>query len=96
MAGFASSGMTGLVTISLTSMTCAYLGLPFEAAFVLFVAVDPICDMLRTLVLVIGNTAAVAVVCERPRVIASDSAHAQSEAMMLDPAHPQPQPHATA
>lgn len=66
LAGFASAGMTGLVTVSLIGMTCSYLGLPFEAAFVLFLAVDPICDMLRTLVLVIGNTAAVSVVCPKP------------------------------
>lgn len=66
LAGFASAGMTGLVTVSLIGMTCSYLGLPFEAAFVLFLAVDPICDMLRTLVLVIGNTAAVTVVCPKP------------------------------
>ncbi len=66
LAGFASAGMTGLVTVSLIGMTCTYLGLPFEAAFILFLAVDPVCDMLRTLVLVIGNTAAVAVVRPRP------------------------------
>ncbi|WP_347557948.1 cation:dicarboxylase symporter family transporter [Robbsia sp. KACC 23696] len=66
LAGFASAGMTGLVTVSLISMTCAYLRLPFEAAFVLFLAVDPVCDILRTLVLVIGNTAAVALICPRP------------------------------
>jgi len=66
LAGFASAGMTGLVTVSLVGMTCTYLGLPFEAAFILFLAVDPICDMLRTLVLVIGNTAAVAVICPKP------------------------------
>lgn len=66
LAGFASAGMTGLVTVSLVGMTCAYLGLPFEAAFILFLAVDPICDMLRTLVLVIGNTAAVSLICPRP------------------------------
>jgi len=66
LAGFASAGMTGLVTVSLIGMTCTYLGLPFEAAFILFLVVDPVCDMLRTLVLVIGNTAAVAVVCPRP------------------------------
>ena len=41
-------------------------GLPFEAAFILFLAVDPICDMLRTLVLVIGNNAAVSLICPRP------------------------------
>lgn len=66
LAGFASAGMTGLVTVSLTGMACGYLGLPFEAAFILFVAVDPLCDMLRTLVQVIGNTAAVSMICPRP------------------------------
>jgi Na+/H+-dicarboxylate symporter len=66
LAGFASAGMTGLVTVSLVGMTCAYLGLPFEAAFILFLAVDPVCDMLRTLILVIGNAAAVSVMCPRP------------------------------
>jgi len=66
LAGFASAGMTGLVTVSLIGMTCTYLRLPFEAAFILFLAVDPLCDMLRTLILVIGNTAAVSVICPRP------------------------------
>lgn len=66
LAGFASAGMTGLVTVSLISMTCAYLQLPFEAAFVLFLAVDPVCDVQRTLVLVIGNAAAVSLICPRP------------------------------
>jgi Na+/H+-dicarboxylate symporter len=66
LAGFASAGMTGLVTVSLIGMTCVYLSLPFEAAFILFLAVDPLCDMLRTLILVIGNTAAVTVICPRP------------------------------
>ncbi len=66
LAGFASAGMSGLVTVSLTGMACGYLGLPFEAAFILFVAVDPLCDMLRTLVIVISNTAAVSLICPRP------------------------------
>ncbi|MEW9583903.1 dicarboxylate/amino acid:cation symporter [Paraburkholderia sp. DGU8] len=66
LAGFASAGMTGLVTVSLVGMTCVYVSLPFEAAFILFLAVDPLCDMLRTLILVIGNTAAVTVICPRP------------------------------
>lgn len=66
LAGFASAGMTGLLTVSLVGLTCSYLGLPFEAAFILFLAVDPLCDMLRTLVLVIGNSAAVSLVCAKP------------------------------
>jgi Na+/H+-dicarboxylate symporter len=66
LAGFASAGMTGLLTVSLVGLTCGYLGLPFEAVFILFLAVDPLCDMLRTLVLVIGNNAAVSLICPRP------------------------------
>jgi Na+/H+-dicarboxylate symporter len=66
LAGCASAGMTGLVTVSLTGMVCGYLGLPFEAAFILFLAVDPVCDMLRTVVLVLGNSAAVSLICDKP------------------------------
>jgi len=66
LAGFASAGMSGLATLSLVGTTCGYLGLPFEAAFILFVAVDPICDIARTVLIVFGNSAAVAVVCPKP------------------------------
>ena len=66
LAGFVSSGMAGVLTISLVGTTCSYLGLPFEAAFVLFVAVDPICAMARTAVTVIGSCAAVATICPKP------------------------------
>jgi Na+/H+-dicarboxylate symporter len=66
MAGFASSGMSGLVTISLTGLVCAYLGLPFEAALALFAAIDPLCDVLRTVVLVAGNIAFAAVASGAP------------------------------
>ncbi len=66
LAGFASAGMSGLVTLSLVGTTAGFLGLPFEAAFILFVAVDPICDIARTVLIVIGNSAAVAAVCPKP------------------------------
>lgn len=65
LAGFASSGMTGFVTISLTGFVCAYIGLPFEAALALFVAIDPIADILRTLVNVATNNAFAALVSRR-------------------------------
>ena len=58
--------MAGILTITLIGTACNYLGLPFEAAFILFVAVDPICAMARTAVTVIGSCAAVALVCPRP------------------------------
>ena len=66
LTGFASAGMSGVVTVSLVGTTCAYLGVPFEAAFVLFVAVEPVCDIFRTILLVVGNCAAVALSCEKP------------------------------
>jgi proton glutamate symport protein len=66
MTGFASAGAAGFVTVSSAGIVCGYLGLPFEAALILFLAIDPICDILRTLVLVIVNTASVALICQRP------------------------------
>ena len=64
--GFASTGMAGILTISLIGTACNYLGLPFEAAFILFAAVDPLCAMARTAVTVIVSCAAVSVVCAKP------------------------------
>ncbi len=66
LSGFASSGMGGITTITLMGSACQYLGLPFEAAFILFVAVDPVCAMARTAVTVILSCAAVAVICTKP------------------------------
>lgn len=66
LSGFASTGMAGIMTIALMGTTCKYLGLPFEAAFVLFVAVDPVCAMARTSVTVIGGCAAITMLCPKP------------------------------
>lgn len=66
LSGFAAAGMSGIVTVSLVGTICAYLSLPFEAAFVLLAAVDPICAMARTAVTVIGSCASVAAVCAQP------------------------------
>lgn len=62
IAGFSSTGMNGIVTISQTTIVCSLLGLPFEAAFVLFVAVEPVCDTLRTVLLVFSINALVALI----------------------------------
>lgn len=66
LAGMASAGATGVVALSMISISCGYLQLPFEAVLILFVAVDVISDTLRTLVLVIGNMAFSSLVCPRP------------------------------
>ena len=66
LAGYASSGMSGVVTLTLIGSTTSVLGLPFEAAYFLFVAIDPICAMARTALTVVGGAAVVAVICDPP------------------------------
>lgn len=66
LVGIASSGMSGLVAIGLTGLVCDYLRLPFEAAMALFVAVDPLVDILDTLVTVAGNMAFAAMTAGSP------------------------------
>jgi Na+/H+-dicarboxylate symporter len=66
LSGLASTGMGGILTISLIGTVCKFIGLPFEAVFLLFVAVDPICAMGRTAVTVIVSCAAVAAACPNP------------------------------
>jgi L-cystine uptake protein TcyP (sodium:dicarboxylate symporter family) len=54
------------LSIALVGTICKYLNLPFEAAFILFVAVDPLCAMARTAVTVVTGCAAVALICPKP------------------------------
>lgn len=67
LAGFASAGMTGIVVIYQTALVCGLLNLPFEAALVLFLTIEPVSDILRTLVVVFGNMAVSALICPHPR-----------------------------
>jgi proton glutamate symport protein len=67
-AGFASSGATGAMGVILISIVAAPLNLPVEAAIALFIAVDPILDMIRTVVLVYGNCALTSVIIPRPKL----------------------------
>jgi len=64
LAGFASSGMTGIVTISLTGIVCSYIGLPFASLLVLFVAIEPLGSTIRTVITVMGTNAFAAISCE--------------------------------
>lgn len=66
MSGFASIGMSGVLTVAIMGTACSYLGLPFEAAFVLLVSVDPVCAMSRTAVTVVFGCAAVSIIAPKP------------------------------
>jgi Na+/H+-dicarboxylate symporter len=65
LAGLASAGSTGVLTVATTAVVCDLIGLPHEAVIVLLIAVDPVMDMIRTASHVYGNTAVSAFVAER-------------------------------
>jgi L-cystine uptake protein TcyP (sodium:dicarboxylate symporter family) len=58
--------MSGLLVLSMIGLVCGFLSLPFEAALALFVAVEPVSDVFRTLVSVAVNNAWAAAVCGAP------------------------------
>ncbi len=81
LAGLASTGMSGLLVLSLVGLVCAFLNLPVEAALVLFAAIEPACDTLRTLVGVAVNNAVAAAICGRPEKTPEIAQAAASVAM---------------
>jgi proton glutamate symport protein len=60
LAGLASAGTTGVLTISLLSVIFQPLGLPLEAALALLVTIDPVIDIFRTVAIVLPNCATAA------------------------------------
>jgi Na+/H+-dicarboxylate symporter len=66
LASIASAGASGLLATPLTGMVCGFLGLPWEAAMALFLAISLLCDMLRTLSGVAGDTAIAAFAAGTP------------------------------
>lgn len=61
-ASLASSGATGPMSVLLIALVAEPLKLPVEAAVILFIAIDPILDIVRTVVLVYGNCALTALI----------------------------------
>jgi proton glutamate symport protein len=62
LAGIASAGSTGLLTVATVAIVCDLIKLPSEAVVVLLIAVDPIVDMIRTTSHVQGNVGVAAFV----------------------------------
>lgn len=65
LAGLASAGTTGVLTVATVSIVCDLLRLPHEAIIVLLIAVDPVMDMIRTASHVYGNVAVASFVCDK-------------------------------
>lgn len=66
-AGISTSGLAGDLALVMFSVTLEPLGLPFGAMIVLFRAIDPVIQPLRTLGVVHTNCALVSLVSERPK-----------------------------
>jgi proton glutamate symport protein len=62
LAGLTTSGSTGIITLSMMTIILEPLGLPFGAALVLFIAIDPIIDPFRSLLIVYANCTAACII----------------------------------
>jgi proton glutamate symport protein len=71
LAGTATAGASGIVTLSLISIALTPLSLPAEAILVIFMAIDAIIDPFRTLLLVYSNIVAATVIAERADPVAA-------------------------
>lgn len=67
LAGLASAGTTGILTVATVAVVCDLLKIPSEAVLILLIAVDPLMDMIRTASHVHGNVAVTAFVCDKEK-----------------------------
>jgi Na+/H+-dicarboxylate symporter len=63
-AGMATSGVTGVLTLTMLGLVLEPLQLPLEAVLVLFIAIDPLIDPFRTLGIVYTGMATTAVIAD--------------------------------
>ncbi|MGC1308575.1 MAG: cation:dicarboxylase symporter family transporter [Phormidesmis sp.] len=64
IAGMATSGVTGILTLTMLGIVLDPLSLPLEAVLVLFIAIDPLLDPMRTLGIVHTAMAVTSVIAE--------------------------------
>lgn len=69
LGGMATSGATGVLTLSLMLIVLDPLGLPFEAVLILFIAIDPIIDPMRSLLIVHTACTATAMIAKTDRIV---------------------------
>ena len=69
VAGMATSGVTGILTLTMLGIVLDPLGLPLEAVLVLFIAIDPLIDPMRTLGIVHTAMAATTVTAEEKETL---------------------------
>lgn len=78
IAGFASIGATGILTLQPLSFVLEPLNLPIETAIVLLMAIDPIIDPLRTTVIVHCNTVMASFLGDKQKDVGPDESERQA------------------
>ncbi|MDR1586119.1 MAG: cation:dicarboxylase symporter family transporter [Treponema sp.] len=73
LAGTATAGASGIVTLSVISIALSPLSLPVEAVLVIFMAIDPVIDPFRTFLLVYGNISATALIAGKQKSYSTDT-----------------------
>ncbi len=68
LAGMATSGATGIVILSMMTIVLEPLNLPLEAVLILFIAIDPIVEPMRTVITVHSSCSAASLIADRPQV----------------------------
>lgn len=89
LAGMATSGATGVITLTMLDIVLSPLKLPLEAVLVLFIAIDPIMDPFRTLCIVQTGMATTAVIAEPEKARVKTSSVPISS--QFEPAAPPPE-----
>jgi proton glutamate symport protein len=68
LAGMATSGATGVVILSMMAIVLDPLNLPLGAVLILFIAIDPIVEPIRTVVTVHSSCSAASLIADPPEV----------------------------
>ena len=68
LAGMATSGQSGILTLTMLGIVLSPLGLPLDAVLVLLIAIDPIINPFRTLIIVGTSITVTSFVSEQTNV----------------------------
>ena len=81
LAGMATSGQSGILTLTMLSIVLSPLGLPLDAVLVLLIAIDPLINPFRTLTIVGISMTVTSFISEQ--AIDEDSLYEENESMSL-------------
>lgn len=83
-AGMATSGVTGILTLTMLGLVLDPIKLPLDAVLVLFVAIDPIINPFRTLSIVQTGMATTAMIADQQTVTQAKYAARAQDQLTLD------------